>query len=226
MEVQYERMVAEFVGLTPGDHDAHGMFSRLVDASHTEMSGLGLGVHSFLMCPYDAGNTACRLEAFQPPLSRDLIISWDRFAALYPTLVIRNPRLELRDLMQEMSERRESMSWPAEQEWAIERWVAEGAPEEQAPYVIHADIRARLLELHRQLGGWLYLDHDRRMVVFAETDEFRQVKVRLDAERERRILEERLRLQDAEQQRIAATQTGPRRWRLTSIHALPRDRKP
>ncbi len=226
MGVWYERMVAEFIGLTPGDDDAHSTLNHLADTTESEMNKIGLGRFAFLVTPYSADVVARDLEALQPKLSQEVITGWHRFAAVYPTLVKRHPRLELRDLMQDISERRESMSWPAIQEWAIERWVAEGAPEEKAPYVVDTDIRARLLELYPKLGGWLYHDHSQLMVVFAETDEFLQVRVRLDAERERRILKERLRIEEAKQQRSAAIQAEPRMWRVTSIHALPRDRKP
>jgi len=172
--------VSEFVGLTPGEDDAHGMLDRLNAATVAELSALGLG-------RFDVAAT----------LSQELASGWNRFAELYPLLVKRNPRLELRDLMEDISERRESASWPEEWEWAIERWVADGAPAHAEPYPVDADIRARLLELHPKLAGWLYYDHAKHMVVFAETDEFLQVKIRFDTERERRISEQRVRIEEA-----------------------------
>ena len=71
----------------------------------------------------------------------------------------------------------------------IERWIADGAPDGQMRYPVDDDIRDRLLERHPVLGGWLYLDI--WTVTFAETVAFRQVKVRLDAERDEHIRLER-----------------------------------
>jgi len=41
MAVWYERMVAEFIGLTQGEDDAHCVFNQLINATHAEMNDLG-----------------------------------------------------------------------------------------------------------------------------------------------------------------------------------------
>jgi hypothetical protein len=41
MAVWYDRMVTEFVGLTPGEDDAHCVFNHLINATHAEMNDLG-----------------------------------------------------------------------------------------------------------------------------------------------------------------------------------------
>lgn len=179
-------VVNEFIALTPGEVDAHSLFSHLAHATNDELQKLGSYRTLFLFSPDSAGFGSAHIKAVGANVSEKLVNGWKRLADLYPGLAARNPRLELRDLMQDISERRESASWPHMWEWSIERWIADGAPDGQMPYPVDNDIRDRLLELHPILGGWLYLD-ETGMVAFAETTAFREVKVRLDAEREKRI---------------------------------------
>jgi hypothetical protein len=118
-------------------------------------------------------------------------------------VVARNPRLELRHLMQTMSEAIGGASWPDGFEWQIERWVADGE-EDRNPYFSDRAIYARLRDLHARLGGWLYLDDDVN-IIFAELPEFRAEEVRRNEERTERIRKEK--------ERFAQLNADAKRWR-------------
>jgi hypothetical protein len=181
-----QQIIDEFIALTPGETDAHDLFSHLAYATNDELQKLGSYRTLFWFSPDSAGFGSAHIKAVGAEVSDELVQGWKRFAELYQDLIARNPRLELRDLMQDISERKEAASWPQMCEWDIERWICDGAPKGQMPYPVDDDIRERLLELNPILGGWLYRD-ETGMVVFAETATFRQVKVRMDAEREELI---------------------------------------
>ncbi len=74
---------------------------------------LGSQCKPFFITYYSAGLVSTDLRQTGADFSQALLGGWDEFAALYPTIVKRNPRLELRDIMQDLSERYESASWPA-----------------------------------------------------------------------------------------------------------------
>lgn len=206
-----QQTIDEFTALTPGETDAHSLFSHLARATNDELQRLGSYRTLLQFSPDSVGFGSAHIKAVGAEVSDELVQGWKRFAKLYQGLIARNPRLELRDLMQDISERRESASWPHMWEWDIERWICDGAPEGQMRYPVDNDIRDRLLELYPILGGWLYLD-ETGMVVFAETAAFRQVKVRMDAEREERIRQERERVADPQRQfelRVRTSRTRP-----------------
>jgi len=203
--------------LTPGETDAQDLFNHLACATNDELEKLGSYRTIFLFSPDSAGFGLARIRSLGAAISDELIQGWKRFADLYRRLITRNPRLELRDLMQDISEGNESASWPSMKEWEIEKWIADGAPKGQIHYAIDDDIRDRLLELYPILGGWLYYDDKASMLRFAETVAFRQVKVQLDAEREETIRREREHVADS-QRRFALLRNTPG-TRLVSIRA-------
>ena len=213
----FQNKLEEFVGLTPGEDGVHAMFSHLASATHIETMRLGAPITAYLARYHNADLVAADLKQTGADFSQTLLDSWYEFATLYPTIVKRNPRLELRDIMHSLSERHDFTSWPAEREWAIERWIADGAPLETEPYPVDPDLRARLLELHPKLGGWVYHDDRRGMVVFAQTAEFREEKVRLDAERQTRIREEKERIAISRQRHEALVRAAPPKSRLIAI---------
>ena len=193
------RVIDEFMMLTPGEADAHGLFSHLAHATNDELLKLGLHRTDFQFSPDSGSFGSAYIRAVGAKVSDELVQGWRRFADLYPRLIARNPRLELRDLMQDISERTEHASWPHMHEWAIEKWVADGAPDGEMSGTVDADIRDRLLELHPILNGWLYLDEKTMNIVFAETKVFRQVKVRLDEERNEKIRKEKQRHEELQE---------------------------
>ena len=198
-----EKVIAEFIALTPGETEAHRLFSDLAYATNHELAKLGLYQTCFVFSPDSASFGLAHVRAVGANVSDELLQGWKRFAELYSELIARNPRLELRDLMQDISERWEAASWPYMWEWDIERWISDGAPDTRMPYSVDDDIRDRLLELYPILGGWLYLN-ETNMVMFADTAAFRQIKKRLDAERNERIRLEKAE-SDAAKERHEAT---------------------
>jgi len=197
-----QQVVDEFVMLTAGESGAHAQFSHLVSATNIELQKLGSHQTILLPHPESAYFGLAIINDTKAEISKDLVSGWLYFAELYPALVERSPRLELRNLMQDMSERAGGASWPDGSEWAIETWVSAGAPEDASPYPVAFGVRERLLKLHSVLKGWLYLspDPDSLTTIFSETSVFRQVKVRLDAERAERIQQERRRYEEATRQ--------------------------
>ena len=194
-----QRIIDEFIALTPGEAEAHDLFSHLARTTVNESQKLGLHQTVVQSSPGSAGFGTAHMNAVGAEVSDELVQGWKRFAELYQDSIPRNPRLELRDLLQDISERREAASWPHLWEWDIERWVSDGAPEGQIRYAVDDDLRDRLLELYPTLGGWLYLD-ETGMVSFAETAAFHQVKVRLDGERKKVVHQEQERFADSQPQ--------------------------
>ena len=98
----------------------------------------------------------------------------------------RNPRLELRDAMQDISESNDASSWPAGYERRIWDWVEASEPSAPPPFddrrgIVAPEFFHRLRELRRLCGGWLYWNHDLKDVVFAPEPEW--LRVRADQER-------------------------------------------
>jgi hypothetical protein len=171
----------EFARLTPGEDELIAVFSRLAMETHDILAAqgvrtirtiLGFGTWpesaSFVLQP---GNTFDKI----PP---SLLERWHQWERNYPAVEARNPRLELRNLMQTMSETILSESWPQQFEWAIERWVA-GGDIDANPYYRDHKIYARLQALHERLNGWVYQGDD-AYIYFAELEEFRQIERRRD----------------------------------------------
>jgi hypothetical protein len=218
-----QRIIDEFIALTPGEADAHDLFCHLARATVSESKKLGLHKTVFPFSPGSAGFGLAHVNAVGAEVSEELVHGWKRFADLYQDLIHRNPRLELRDLLQEISERRESASWPHLWEWDIERWISDGAPEGQMRYSVDDDIRDRLLELYPILNGWLYLD-ETGMVSFAETAAFHQVKVQLDEERKKVIQREQELFADSQpQSELRLADRNAPGSRLVAIEQPPND---
>ena len=91
----------------------------------------------------------------------DLVLRWQQWNREYYGLRERNPRLELRDLIQKCSETDSSASWPMfPYEADILHWTINGEWE-SPPFKDHRKIIdekffLRLREVHRRCGGWLF----------------------------------------------------------------------
>lgn len=101
------------------------------------------------------------------PSIRDRWILWEKH---YRDLVARNPRLELRDMMQGISESNDSSSWPFGYESAIKDWVDSGDYTSPPFYAREGWITPaffeRLRVLRVMLKGWLYRDEISLKYVF------------------------------------------------------------
>jgi hypothetical protein len=119
-----------------------------------------------------------------PPLPPDLNERWQAWAKRYFEIRLRSPQLEMRDLIQDITERQEGLSWPFyATEDVLEEWVVAGdfdAPIETGLYFAEYVTRPtfdRLRELRFLTGGWIYNDSDG--LRFADGDEWKRVKAEL-----------------------------------------------
>jgi len=126
-----------------------------------------------------------RLEL--PP---DLDGRWREWADRYFEIRKRSPQLEMRDLIQDITERQEGLSWPFyATEDVLEEWIVAGnfdAPIETGLYsaeYVTRPVFDRLRELRFLTGGWIY--DDGAELRFASGEEWERVKAELRSARER-----------------------------------------
>jgi hypothetical protein len=196
------RINNEFVRLAPGEPELQGVFSCLALETYDLVAPQGISIYRFTYNPNSAG-FFLRPGNGSDQLPAGIIDRWRQWEKNYPEVVARNPRLELRHLMQTMSEASGGSSWPDGFEWQIERWVADGE-EDRNPYLADRAVYARLRDLHARLGGWLYLDDDLN-IIFAELSGFRAEEFRRNEERAERIRKEN--------ERFAKLNADAKRWR-------------
>jgi hypothetical protein len=116
-----------------------------------------------------------------PPLPDALDRRWREWAEHYYEIRRRSPKLEMRDLIQGITERQEGLSWPFHAtEDILEEWILAGdfdAPigsHLYDPQAVTRETFERLRELRLQTGGWIYDDGSR--LRFAADEEWEDVK--------------------------------------------------
>lgn len=172
----------ELARLAPEEEEFIVLFSRLATETFDALIAQGVRnarmVVGFSAWPKSAG-FFLRPWNDQDKVSSSIQGQWQQWERDYSEVEARSPRLELRNLMQTMSESLDAMSWPQEQEWQIEQWVASGDFDHR-PYYRDKAVYARLRALHTRLGGWLYQD-DHGYVHFADLEEFKAIRRARDA---------------------------------------------
>jgi hypothetical protein len=94
-----------------------------------------------------------------PLVPADILQNWINWKNDYPAFIARNPRLELCDMMEDISESHDACSWPWEYESKIRDWVDSGKME-PAPFDDRAGLLKddkffnRLCELRAKIKGW------------------------------------------------------------------------
>lgn len=111
--------------------------------------------------------------AFLPP---DLQAAWQEWPAAYTRLAARNPRLEVADLLSEISETHIFSSWPSRWEDRIEDWVL-ADDHLNPPFDVQKDtdiarIHARLRNLRGVIGGWLWWSETQKRVIYGDSAEW------------------------------------------------------
>jgi hypothetical protein len=114
-------------------------------------------------------------------LSLGLIQRWESWNREYFEMRVRNPRLELRDKMQDISESHDASSWPAGYERRIQSWVDAGDPSTPPPFddrhkIVNLEFFNRLRKLRQLCGGWLYWSADLGRIAFAPEPEWQRVR--------------------------------------------------
>ena len=116
-------------------------------------------------------------------LRADLQAAWQDWPAAYAKLLALNPRLEVADLLSEISETHISSSWPSGWEDGIEDWVLTGSPA-SPPFDVRNDtdiarIHARLRDLQTPLGGWIWWSETEKRVVYGDRAAWAKERTRL-----------------------------------------------
>jgi hypothetical protein len=185
------------LALTSDEEDARERFHQLAIDTYDFLISAGADfVMAFDPWPESAGNAlrdpgwGKRGENRRIELSPSLIKHWKEWNRQYVEVRARNPQLELRDLMQDISESNDASSWPAGYEARIQDWVDAGDPSAPPPFddrhaIVKPEFFHRLRELRQLCGGWLYWSNDLGRVVFAPEPEWQRAK----AEQERQEAE-------------------------------------
>jgi hypothetical protein len=113
---------------------------------------------------------------------QSLLRRWKDWNEEYHEIAARNPRLALRDAMQNISESHDASSWPDGYEHRIQAWIDAGDPAAKPPFddrrsIVTPAFYQKLCELRRRCGGWLYWNDTLRRVVFAPEPDWQQVRM-------------------------------------------------
>jgi hypothetical protein len=199
---QVDRMLS----LTAGEEAARNRFLQLAIDTYDFLASAG-AVPLWVFGLSAAGNPLCypwnRRDGRAIEFSPALIERWENWNREYFEIRARSPRLELRDMMQEISESHNASSWPDGYERRLQVWVDAGDPSAPPPFddrhrIVTATFFSRLRELRRLCGGWLYWNNDLRRVVFARESEWQPMCAEQEAaddkqREESKIRHERLR---------------------------------
>jgi hypothetical protein len=173
-----ERQAAEAdskLALTTGEGRARERFVQLAIETYDFLISAGADfVLVFDPWPESAGNAlrgrgwGKRSAGPRIELPPALIQGWESWNREYFEVRARNPRLELRDMMQHISESDSASSWPSGYERRIQDWVDAGDPS-TPPFddrhgCVTPDFFNRLRELRQLCGGWLYWSDDLKRV--------------------------------------------------------------
>jgi hypothetical protein len=216
------RLVDETFALTAGEEAGRAHFEQLTLDTYDFMVSAGLVALPFSAMPGHAGNFLTGyaerdLQRRWPNLvvPADLAERWEDWNREAHRLLERNPRLELREKLQDINESHMAASWPAGYEHLIQAWVDAGDPTAPPPFedgrgVATSAFFNRLRELRRLCGGWLYWDEHIKRVVFVPEPEWQRIcAVRQAAEAKRQTELEaskaRLKLREQRLQDIVAS---------------------
>lgn len=181
----------KFIKAQAGRLDEVFSFTRNENEARARFERLALDSYDFLKSMNTAfywGFNPTRWpfkDYFGPP---ELMQRWRDWEEEYKSLRRRNPRLELYDVMHEISESHNASSWPDGREGRIQSWVDAGDPRAEPPFddrhgIVTDAFFNRLRELRQSCGGWLYWNNDLRRVVFAPETEWQKIRAAQDAKR-------------------------------------------
>ena len=193
------RLIDETFALTAGEEAPRAHFEQLTLDTYDFMASAGLIALPFSAMPGHAGNFLTGyaerdLQRRWPNVvvPAGLAERWEDWNREAHRLLERNPRLELRQKLQDISESHMAASWPAGYEHLIQAWVDADDPIAAPPFEDGRGVATpaffnRLRELRRLCGGWLYWDEHTKRVVFAPEAEWHRIcAVRRAAEAKRR----------------------------------------
>ena len=171
--------------LTVGEETAQQRFRLLAIDTYDFLTSAGAKI-GWAFTPSDeyASSVAYsgrRDDGSRVELSPELIQRWENWNREYSRIRARNPRLELRDFMQNISESHNATSWPVGYERHIQAWVDAGDPSAPPPFddrynIVSPEFFNRLRELRQLCGGWLYSSDNVPGLVFAPEPEWQLVR--------------------------------------------------
>ena len=189
LEVQ-RSLADETFEWTSGEQEARERFMQLAMDTHDFLIGVGAPcVPPFYLSPEAAGKPLRRnypLRRIHWPtgpnfaLSHSLMERWDGWKQEYCEIRVRNPRVDLRDMISHIcQELLYPEMWPVGAERDIQAWV--DAEDPSAPLadlgenLVTPQFFVRLRELRRHCNGWIYWSLDRDQLVFAPEPEWRRI---------------------------------------------------
>jgi hypothetical protein len=166
----------ELFALTSGEDAARRQFEDLAIATHDHFTVIGKPGYT---APYRP--SWFKDDESLALLSPSLTKRWKEWHAGYPSLLARNPLLELHDMMREISETWMFASWPAGSEGMIQDWIDRGIID-PVPFCDHREIVTdafyqRLRELRQMCDGWLYWDQETGGIMFVPELEWQRMRL-------------------------------------------------
>lgn len=171
---------------------ARERFQQLAMDTYDAITSLGADfVMPFDPWPESAGNglrggwgvlgSQARIE-----LPGHLVQRWREWNDEYYRVRAQSPKLELRDLMQDISESHAASSWPVGYERRIQDWVDAGDALAPTPFddryaVAGEDTFQRLQQLRVLLKGWMFWDEKIHAVRFAPEPEWQLVRAQQES---------------------------------------------
>lgn len=236
IELQIEE-IDRFFSFTEGEQNSRERFAELAIDTYDALvlAGTKYLAYGFSPSPESGGNflSGAHRNVPVPPVLRQ---KWEAWNKEYFQIRARNPRLELRDMMQDISESHTASSWPDGYERHIQAWVDAGDPTAPPPFddrygTVTPEFYNRLRELRQLCGGWLYWSDKLRQVIFASEPEWQRVLAEqeaAEAKRQRDREESRARL-DRMAKRLAEVMAIAREngefWDLLKSWELAREAK-
>ena len=129
----------------------------------------------FRPCATSAWNLACPLhDKTRSELPADLQQRWLAWREDYAELVAHNPRLDLADRMQDISEIEDGSSWPYGHEGVLKAWVDSGDIT-RFPFRMRSEFPTQIFyrslqDLRRKTRGWLYWQDEIGRVVYVQDE--------------------------------------------------------
>jgi hypothetical protein len=182
--------IDEIFALTSGAEDSRDRFRQLAIETYDSLISEGAAAPGpFEPSPESAANPihenrvgwAKRNSGSRVKLAPELIRRWESWSREYFEIRARNPQLELRDMMWDISECHAGSSWPYGYEGRIQDWVDAGDPSAPPPFddrrgIVTPEFFGRLRALRRLCGGWLYWNDELKRTVFAPEPEWQRVR--------------------------------------------------
>lgn len=166
------RMVDEWFSLTEGEEAARAIFLQLcIDTYDGLLVDGEFPSFPFKVSPNSAFNFRWQHQ-FHELVAKEIVERWIAWARDYSNLVARNHKVELFDMMRKISETNAFASWPSGYEDALRDWVDSGQmlplPFDDRNEIIDESFFRRLRELRIRCGGWLFHDHDAKLIFLGD----------------------------------------------------------